>query len=140
SLRRRHARERNFRLLGLAAVIAGLAFVAILFASILVRGVPAFWQAVLVADVHYDPEIVEIPEVPVRAADESEAAFHQRRIAWETKVTMVNWNRLIGQALLGVIPEAEGKSREALALISPSVRYELRDMVVANPDLVGQTV
>jgi len=140
SLRRRHAKERNFRLFGLAAVILGLGFVAILFASILVRGVPAFWQAVVVADVYFDPAVVKIEDPPVREAGESDAAFEQRRLAWETRVTMVNWNRLIEQALLRLVPDGEGKSRDLLALVSSSERYELRDMVVADPGIVGRTV
>ena len=58
SLTSRHARERRFRRLGLTAVVSGLVLVAILFASILMRGVPAFWQATLYLDVYFDPDVI----------------------------------------------------------------------------------
>jgi phosphate transport system permease protein len=44
SLKRRYARERRFRLLGLLAVVLGLGFVALLLLSIVSKGWTAFTQ------------------------------------------------------------------------------------------------
>ncbi|MEO0617054.1 MAG: DUF3333 domain-containing protein, partial [Pseudomonadota bacterium] len=47
SLRRRHARERRFRLFGLAAVLVGILFLLLLFITVLSQGVGAFRQTEL---------------------------------------------------------------------------------------------
>ncbi|WP_444678088.1 DUF3333 domain-containing protein [Halomonas sp. E19] len=75
SLNARHARERRFRFMGLAAVVTGLVLVAILFTSILGRGLPAFWQATLYLDVYLDPEIIQVDERPVRQAGRARPSF-----------------------------------------------------------------
>ncbi len=41
---KRHRKEKSFRIFGLSAVVIGLLFVALLFGSILAKGLPAFWQ------------------------------------------------------------------------------------------------
>ena len=43
-LKRRHAAERRFRWYGLIAISLGLAFVVLMFANIIGKGYPAFWQ------------------------------------------------------------------------------------------------
>src|SRR5690606_41364369 len=55
-LTRRHAKERRFRAYGIAAIVAAIGFVAILFSMILYKGLPAFTQAELTLDIHFDPE------------------------------------------------------------------------------------
>src|SRR5690606_22437987 len=78
SLKRRHAREQRFRLMGLAAVLAGLAFVALLFISILARGLPAFWQSTITTEVYFDPQIIDIEPRPVFVVGESQQSFQER--------------------------------------------------------------
>nr|WP_281397129.1 DUF3333 domain-containing protein [Kaustia mangrovi] len=64
SLKRRHAKERRFRLMGMLAVIAAIGFVVVLFSSVLARGLPAFWQATITLDVTFDPEVVDVGPPP----------------------------------------------------------------------------
>src|SRR5690554_1635279 len=84
-LSRRHARERRFRAYGMAAIVAALGFVAILFSMILYKGLPAFTQATLTLDVHFDPEVVSIEAMPVREQGQSEAEYRQAMLGWQRK-------------------------------------------------------
>ncbi|MFA7605544.1 MAG: phosphate ABC transporter permease PstA [Rhodocyclaceae bacterium] len=140
SLQRRHRSERRFRSIGLTAVMVGLGLVGLLFATILSKGLPAFWQATVVADVYFDPEIIKIDARPVQQADETPAQFRQRDLAWQTRLTMVNWNRIIENTLLRHLPEAESQRARLRALVTSGERFALRDRVMVDPSLIGQTV
>jgi phosphate transport system permease protein len=134
----RHAREKRFRLFGLAAIFAALAFVGILFVIILSKGIPAFTQATMSLEVYFDPEIVEIDPRPVQQAAQSDADYQAEVLAWERQVTLVNWNRLLQAAVTQAVPEVEADARSVLSIIDGNERFKLRDIVVANPDIVGQ--
>ncbi len=134
----RHAREKRFRAYGLAAILAALAFVGILFTIILSKGISAFTQATMSLEVYFDPEIVEIDPRPVQQAGQSPAAYRAEVLAWERRVTMVNWNRLLQAAIEQAAPEVEADARSILSIIDGNERFKLRDMVVANPGIVGQ--
>ncbi len=139
SLRRRRRQEIRFQALGIAATLLGLAFVAILFINIFSKGVPAFWQASIALEIHFDPAVVNISEMPVQHADESDNDFRQRRMDWENEVGMINYNRLIQNALAGVIPEAAQFPRDAARIVTSGERIALRDLVIADPGIIGQT-
>ncbi len=139
SLRRRRAQEKRFRALGAAATLLGLAFVALLFVNIFSRGLPAFWQASITLDVHFDPEVVSISAAPMQHAGESDNDFRQRRVEWENEVGFVNFNRLIQSALAQVIPEAAEFPRDAALIVTSGERIALRDLVIRDPGIIGQT-
>ncbi len=139
SLRRRHAQENRFRRIGLLAVMTGLGFVALLFVSIIAKGLPAFWQATIITDVYFDPAIVRIDPKPVQAPGEAPSQFRDRMNAWQTQVTMVNWNRVLENTMAAHLPYAEPRAR-LRNLVTSGERFRLRDMIVENPGLVGQTV
>src|SRR5690606_24383051 len=108
-----------------------LAFVVILFGMILSRGLPAFTQATLTLDVHFDPAIVKVEEKPVRATGQSAAEFAKAMSDWERKVTMVNWNRVIEAAMRDAVPGTDADTRQILSIVETNARFELRDMFVA---------
>ncbi|MFP4154609.1 MAG: phosphate ABC transporter permease PstA [Halothiobacillaceae bacterium] len=141
SLKRRHARERRFKAMGLAAVITGLAFVVILFATILKAGIPAFWQAHITLDVYFDPEVIKVDEKPVQEADESLAAYEARLNAWKNRLNLVNYNKLIASSIAEYIPGAdEGRNiRDAIELVTSGERFTLRQMIIDDPSVIGQT-
>jgi len=139
SLRRRNAAELRFRRLGLASVLAAMAFVVILFGNILSRGLPAFWQYTLDAEVHFDPEVIRVPERPQQAAGQSDADFRAESLAWQRRLALVNWNRLISATVLAADAGVEISDREAVSVIDSGARFVLRDMVAADPSLIGQT-
>lgn len=136
----RHRREKRFRFYGIAAIVLALGFVAMLFAMILSRGLPAFTQATFSLDVHFDPAIVKVDKKPVRSSEQSPAEYAKEISAWERKVTMVNWNKVIEAAVRNAAPETTANSREILSIVETNARFELRDMFVADPALLGKTV
>jgi len=138
-LGRRHAREKRFRAYGIAAIAAALGFVAILFFMILSKGLPAFTQATLTLDVYFDPAIIAIDDKPVRTPDQSQAEFQREMLAWQRQVTMVNWNRVVEASIRAAAHDAEIDSRAILTIVETSERFRLRDMVVADPSIVGST-
>ncbi|GGA61827.1 phosphate transport system permease protein PstA [Nitratireductor aestuarii] len=137
---KRHARERRFRAYGIAAICAALTAVAILFGMILYKGVPAFWQANVELEIFFDPEIIKVPERPQPQPGQSPAELEKQQLAWERQVTMVNWNRVIKAAIRKAAPDVEIDTKQALSIIETNGRYELRDMFVNDPGLLGQTV
>lgn len=138
-MRRRHARERRFRAFGLGATLLGLAFVAILFLNIFSKGLPAFWQASITLDIYFDPDVIDIPSAPTREAEESDNDYRQRRIEWENEVALVNFNRLIQEAVARVLPDAAEFPRDAARLVTSGERNALRDWVVRDPGIIGET-
>jgi len=136
----RHAREWRFRFYGILAILAALSFIAILFGMILSRGLPAFTQATLTLDVHFDAAVIKVGERPTRTGNQSHAEYAKAVSDWERKMTMVNWNRLIEAAVREAAPDTKANSREILSIVETNARFELRDMLVADPTLIGKTV
>lgn len=139
SLSRRHRKERLFRRTGLVAVLISLALVAVLFINIFSKGMPAFWQSAITLEIYFDPKIIKIPEKPQQQADESENDFRQRYLAWQTEVGFVNFNRLITDSLQKILPDATKHRRDLARVVTSGERFALRDMVVADPAIIGQT-
>ncbi|WP_334192497.1 phosphate ABC transporter permease PstA [Pararhodobacter sp.] len=139
SLARRNGAETRFKLLGLASVLAAMAFVAVLFGNILMKGVPAFWQYNLDAEVFFDPAVINVPERPVQQAGQSAADFQAEMLAWQRRLALVNWNRLITASVQGAGAGVEIDDRSAVSVIDSGARFVLRDMVAADPALIGQT-
>ncbi len=140
TLKRRHARERRFRLAGLLSVCVGLACVALLFGSIFSRGLPAFWQSNIQVPVYFDPQIIKIEAAPQQTADESPAAFRAREVAWHGQLARINWQRLLAQSVQQLYPEQKIETRYAQTLFTRATQYQVRDLFAADPALLGQTV
>lgn len=124
SLPKRYRRESIFRAVGLAAIIVGMAFVVILFTNIIGKGYPAFLQSYIKLPVYFDEQVIDPsgerdPEVMARA----------------------DYQGLIKQSLRERFPGVSGR-RDKLALyklISQGAGFELQDMVLDNPDMIGTT-
>ncbi|MBF7686949.1 phosphate ABC transporter permease PstA [Acinetobacter rathckeae] len=140
SLSKRHSKEKRFKLLGLLSVITGLLFVALLFGSILYKGLPAFWQTSMTVPVYFDPKLIDAGAPPVKQPDESPAIFQERYIDWQTKMSMVDWDALITHAMIAKDKALAGKESDLSSIYTSSETYRLRDMVFADPSLVGKTV
>ncbi|EGV19498.1 MULTISPECIES: phosphate ABC transporter permease PstA [Thiocapsa] len=124
SLKRRYAKERRFRLLGLGAVVLGLLFVALLFADIVGKGYTAFQQTYIQLPVTFDASVID----PEGALDP------------ET-LRRANYAALIRKAQREVFPEVTARrdTRALGSMISVGASSHLRDMVLADPDLIGTT-
>ncbi len=139
SLKRRHRKERLFKGIGLAAVLASLMLVLVLFVNIFAKGLPAFWQSAITLDIYFDPQIINISEKPVQRKDETDNAFRQRDIEWQTEVGFINFNRLIVDSLNKLLPDANQHRRDVQRIVTSGERFALRDMVVQDPSIIGQT-
>src|SRR5690606_6820347 len=53
---------------------------------------------------------------------------------------MANWNRIIEAAVRNVAPDTKASSAEIRSIVETNARFELRDMLVADPTLIGKTV
>lgn len=138
SLTRRNRAERRFRMIGLGCVLVAMGFVAILFGNILSRGLPAFFQHGVQVQVTLDPEVIRVPDHPVRAADQTEAEYQAAVLAWQRRLALVNWNALITAS----VTELTGADdqRAILQVIDSAERFNLRDIVLEDPSRIGETV
>ena len=127
-----------FRIFGFSAVITGLFFVVLLFGSILAKGLPAFWQTSMTVPVYFDPTIINAGAKPAKNEGESPAHFQERYIAWQTEMGMVDWDALIVNGLIAKDPSIASKRDEIGSLYTSSETYRLRDLVLADPALIGQ--
>jgi phosphate transport system permease protein len=123
SLAKRYAAERRFRRIGLAAILVGIAFVLVLFTSIVSKGYTAFLQTQISLEINFDAEVID----PQGNRDP------------ET-IAQADFAKLYKDALKARF-EVTGRSerRELYNLVSNGTPYTLRDLVVANPDLIGTT-
>jgi len=140
SLSKRHRKEKTFRFAGFSAVIIGLAFVAILFGSILYKGLPAFWQASMTVPVYFDPSLIDAGPKPTQKVGESPAVFQERYVDWQTKMGMVDWDALIVNAIIAKDPALESRRDDLSGIYTSSEAYRIRDMVFKDPALIGKTV
>lgn len=129
--RRRNAAETRFRLYGMAAVTAGILALVFLMVSILGSGLSSFRQAGIELQVMLDADMLD--KTGNRNPEEMR------------KVTTVGYGKIIGAALVDGLARAgidtsELTDKQVAALVSDEAPRRLRDMVLADPSLVGQTV
>ncbi|WP_240549495.1 phosphate ABC transporter permease PstA [Devosia salina] len=141
TLARRHRGEAIFRGLGILAVVLALGFVAILFTTIISKGLPSFQQSRLHLEVFFDPAIIDEGPAPVHEPGQSDADFRAASLKWQRNLAMLNWNKIVEDAIRRAAPEGfDIDSRAALSIPETSERHMLREMFVQNPDLLGKTV
>ena len=116
-LKKRYASEKRFRMLGLAAIIASMLFLALLFVSIIGNGYTAFWQTFVRLEVFFDPEM--LPQDALETAD---------------------YPGLVKKSLRTMFPDANGRTNKRMLykLVSTGASFQLRDMVLKDPGLVGR--
>ncbi len=117
SLGKRYRREKRFQLYGILAIIASMLFLAILFSSIISKGYGAFWQTYVKIDIHFDQAM--LPRQALESA---------------------NYQGLVKAALREMFPEVRDRrdKRELYRLLSGGAAFLVRNMVLANPDLIGE--
>jgi phosphate transport system permease protein len=138
SLSKRHRKEKRFKFLGFSAVLTSLLCVVLLFGSILAKGLPAFWQYSLTVPVYFDPNVIQVGAKPQQINNESAAQFQERMIVWQTEMGMVDWDVLLNQAIVEKDPKIASQKDELSSIYTSSEVYRLRDMVMADPSLIGQ--
>jgi len=118
-LRRRHRADRRLRIYGILAIAIGVALLATLLGSIIAASWTAWTQTQIRLDVTIDPQAVD-PEDPFRGS----------------------YRNLVHDAIEGLFPGVEGRNelRGLHNLISNGAQYRVRDMVVEEPSLIGETI
>lgn len=140
-LARRYRNEMIFRGLGLLAVLAALAFVVMLFGSILSKGLPSFQQAKIGLEVFFDPKIIDVGLPPAPGGAQSPADYRAAYLKWERDLALLNWNSIVEAAVRGAAPEGfEIDARQALSIVETSERHALREQFTNSPGLLGQRV
>ena len=124
SMQRRHAAEKRFKLYGLTAISIALLAVVLLFVDILIKGLPAFWETSIRLDIYFDPAII---------TPEGQHDPH----ALDTADYSALWKKSLRQ----LFPEVQDRTelRSLYVLISSGASLQLRDRVIANPELIGTT-
>lgn len=122
SIRARYRTERCFRLLGAAAIAVGMLFLLWLLGTSVYKASGAFFQTYLAVDIDLQ-------------ADRFDAPLDRRAIA------DAPYGRMIKASLRADFPEAETRAerRRLYGIVSDGAEYAVRDAVLAQPDLIGQT-
>ncbi len=128
--KKRNAAEKRFRAYGLSAIIVAMSALLILLTSVLVNGLSSFQQTFITMDIELAEERVD--------------KEGNRDPAEMAKTTTIGYNSILRDALIATI-EGEGlttdlSNRDIADMISKEASATVRDRVLANPDLVGQTV
>ncbi|MCP2154985.1 MULTISPECIES: phosphate ABC transporter permease PstA [Agrobacterium] len=126
-IKRRYAAERRFRAYGLAAISFGLIFLFLLLWSVVSKGHTAFQQTMITVPVEFSELIID-PK--------------NERATNPAKLMTANYPVLARDAVakvLGVAPTDKAGLRAVNVMISDSVRTQLRDIVVADPSVIGTT-
>ncbi|MFO7759763.1 MAG: phosphate ABC transporter permease PstA [Roseovarius sp.] len=118
-LRKRKRSQFLLKSLGIGAISIAFAMLGLLVGSLISTGYQAFTQTHLVVEARIDPDLVD-PENP------SDGNFRQLAIDIVT-------NRVIRAA------DTENTGRMT-DILSNRAQFTLRDIVVANPELIGETV
>jgi len=124
SLKKRYARERRFQWYGRVAVIIGFTFLFVLLFDIISKGTPAFTQQYIRVTVNLDP--AELGLEPGASREQMFAADYLSPIR---------------SSLRAMFPDASSrKDKQSLyRLVSAGAEYNVRDQVLADPGLIGQT-
>lgn len=128
--KKRNAAEARFKAYGLGAIIVAMLALVILLSSVLGNGLSAFRQTYITMNV----------ELPEDRLDKSGV----RDLSVMSKVTTIGYAPVLRDALVATIA-AQGitidlSDNDVGEMISKEASATVRDRVLANPDLVGQTV
>ena len=123
-LRRRYASERRFQWIGRIALALGMAFLALILVTIVANGYTAWQQTFIALEIHFDPERLD-PE----------------GTGSEEVLLAGDYGGLVKASLRKAFPEVKKRRerRQLQALVSPGASFYLRDMVLEDPSVVGET-
>lgn len=121
-IRRRYAKERRFRLLGIAALAIAAGFLLFLMATIVMNGITGFVRTEIRVTANFDPFVLGIDRAAL-AGPNAEAALNGANF-----VAVMN---------AAVAERTAGMGINADAVISDGAWLALRDAVRDDPSLIG---
>jgi len=118
SLSKRYRAERRFRFYGLMAVVVSLLFLSLLFINIGAKGYRALQQTHIKLNVVFDPEVLR-----------------------QESLASANYQGLVKKTLRSMFPDVKGRGdkRKLYGLISSGASFQLRDLVLQHPGIIGET-
>ena len=124
NLAKRYAKEKRFKAMGLISILFGIAFLLMLFTTIIGNGYTAFQQSEIQLEIAFDADELEIDDVNDKE-----------------QLLEADFAALTKEALRQRFPEVSGRSakRKLYKMVSPGSEYQLRAMLEENPELLGQT-
>ncbi|CDZ44232.1 phosphate ABC transporter permease PstA [Neorhizobium galegae] len=126
-IQRRYAAERRFRAYGIAALSFGIIFLMLLLWSVVSKGYTAFQQTMITMPVEFSQQIID---------PQNERATNPQKLM-TANYPVVARNALA--KLLNVSVDDRVAARAVSQMLSDGVRVQLRDLVVANPAIIGTT-
>ena len=122
NLKSRLAKEKRFKLFGIASILTALLLLSILFISIISQGYTAFQETRIQLNIQFSQNILD-PE---------------QTQEWKI-IKKKNFNKLIKNSLSEIYPDVSGRSdkRKLYKLISSSAEYQLRDFIKNNINSIG---
>lgn len=127
-IKKRRAAEARFRAYGVIAISLGLFFLVMLLASIVSKGYTSFFQTMITVPVEFSEKVID--------------PSNERATNPQVLVT-ANYPVLARNAVAKAagIETSDRKAMSAIkGLVSDSVRVQLRNVVAANPQVIGKTV
>jgi len=123
-LKKRYLKERMFKLMGLFSIATAILFLFILLTDIISKALPAFYQTQIVLEVNIDAERLNLNT----NSDEADMMNADFRL-------------VIRDALLATFPEVTKRAdkRALYSLTSMGAEFQLRDLVMSDPNLLGST-
>ncbi len=108
-----------FKFVGMLATTVGVVFLGVFFSTLIAEGTSAFKQTFMKLE-------IELAEDVIAPGGELDLAY-------------ADFDGLVRSALREAVPEVSGRRdrRELYRLVSVGAAYQLRDLVEANPELVG---
>jgi phosphate transport system permease protein len=118
-LARRYRRERRFKFLGMSATTVGVLFLLTFFWTLVQEGKSAFVQTFIDLDVEFSAEML----APGGTTD----------------LAFADFDAIPRNALRARFPDVSGRAerRELYQLVSIGAGFQIRDMIIADPSLVG---
>jgi len=118
-MERRRRSEKRFQLLGKASILLAIGFLAMLLISISSKGYGAFQQTYVKLDVQVDASKID-----------------------SDNLKKGNYSAVIKASLRDMFPAVDGRreKRKLYGLVSQSAAFQLKDLVMDEPSLIGQTV
>jgi len=118
-MKKRNRRQTALQGLGLAAISFAALMLFILIASLVSSGYKAFTQTHIQLEVFVDPEEISVERLPRGGFDD-----------------------VLLASLQDYFPDVEGRAdlRKLENILSNGAQFRLRDRVVENPDIIGQTI
>jgi len=123
-LKRRHAVEKRFRAYGLMGIGFAVACVFFLFYTIIGNALPGFQETRVTFEIEFSKEIID-PE-----------GSNDPKV-----IGGANYRKIVRDSFYALFPNVSGRrdKRELAKIISSGSSFIVRDMVLANPSLIGTT-